>query len=88
MPLDALNVYLSLLVKVQKGKLFLLPRGCERESVKTDDMLATIDYVFHRIKSHERMAIKQAHQRTKCFHQDVYPERKVACVRAHGVCYV
>ena len=48
LPLDALNVYLALLVKIQKGKYPLLPEACERVVVKTDDVLEAIDHVFFR----------------------------------------
>ena len=63
LPLDALNVYLALLIKIRKGCFPLLPEGCIRVSVKTADVLEAIDFVFYRIKSHERMAIRNVFQR-------------------------
>ena len=63
MPLDALNVYLALLVKVRQGRYPLLPDGCERTVVKSKDMLEAIDYVFHRVKTHQRMAIHHLFER-------------------------
>ena len=48
LPLDALNVYLALLVKIQKGSYPLLPEGCERVLVKTEDVLGAVDHVFYR----------------------------------------
>ena len=48
LPLDALNVYLALLVKIQKGAYPLLPEGCERVQVKAEDVLSAVDHVFFR----------------------------------------
>lgn len=63
MPLDALNVYLSLLIKIQKGAFPIMPEACERVMVKTSAVLEAVDYVFYRIKSHEKMAIRHVFQR-------------------------
>jgi hypothetical protein len=63
LPIDALNVYLALLLRIRKGCFPLLPEMCERVLVKTEDVLEAIDYVFYRIKSHERMAIRHVFQR-------------------------
>lgn len=58
LPLDALNVYLALLVKIQMGNLPLLSDDCERVLVSCEQVLETVDYVFYRIKTHERMAMR------------------------------